>query len=424
MSETLELPPIDTSELDSAAKHAQAMAEQPAAQQPVIVVAPTTPDLTKIDLTDVALAMYGPWRKDVDAAKANLSTLVLDLSTPTKITEARSLRARLITTPLAEARKVSKGIKSKMAATSKAVGDELEKIEAAYTEADKLILPKIEEREAELAREREEARQREHARTEKHRTNIEAIRIYVERASAPGMTAERVARGIAQLEALPTPTKEAWDEFAVPAADAICWTLERMRIIHANLLRAEQAEAEAAELRAKLAATEHTPQGANRDASAEQSHVAEGSASPTGRGADGPTAGGAAPVSSSAEYTVGRGTQQVLKAEPATADATDRDAPAMASPRVGAMGAGQAADAAPVGGHGPITMIEPAAPSALPWPNPTDADLADPEFEAIWRVIKSWDISVPGYEGVGYCGGNGSHVMLILNALRAARAQA
>lgn len=319
----LALPPIDTAALDKAAHTAAEIGEP--RQQPLVAAAPAVPDLTKIDLTDVALAMYGTWRKDVDATKANLSTLVLDLSTPTKIKEARSLRARLITDPLAAARKVSQGIKSKMAATSKAVGAELERIEAAYDEADKLILPKIEAREAELAREREEARQREQARTEKHRTNIEAIRIYVERASAPGMTAERVARGIAQLEALPTPTKEAWEEFAVPAADAICWTLERMRIIHANLLRAEQAEAEAAELRAKLAATEHTPQGANRDASAEQSHVAEGSASPTGRGADGPAAGGAAPVLS-------------LSKQP---DQTQRDDSVIA---------GQAADAAPAGG--------------------------------------------------------------------------
>lgn len=299
MSETLELPTIDTSELDRAAKHAQAMAEQPAAQQPVIVVSPTTPDLTKIDLTDVALAMYGAWRKDVDAAKANLSTLVLDLSTPTKIKEARSLRARLITDPLAAARKVSQGIKSKMAATSKAVGAELERIEAAYDEADKLILPKIEEREAELAREREEKAKAEQERKDRHRANIERIRNFAVRADTePGMTADRIATGIKLLEDTPTPTSATWDEFAVEAADAICQTLERMRITHARVLRAEQAEAEAAELRAKLAATEHTPQGANRDASAEQSHVAEGSASPTGRGADGPTAGGAAPVSS------------------------------------------------------------------------------------------------------------------------------
>lgn len=47
-------------------------------------------------------------------------------------------------------------------------------------------------------------------------------------------------------------------------------------------------------------ASPNTPQeGANRDASAGQSHVAGGSASPAGRGADGPTARGAAPDLSS-----------------------------------------------------------------------------------------------------------------------------
>lgn len=54
-----------------------------------------------------------------------------------------------------------------------------------------------------------------------------------------------------------------------------------------------------------------------------------------------------------------------------------------------------------------------------PMPNPTDADLADPQFEAIWQVIKSWDVNVPEFYQ-GYCGANGSHVMLILAALRAA----
>lgn len=50
------------------------------------------------------------------------------------------------------------------------------------------------------------------------------------------------------------------------------------------------------------------------------------------------------------ELLEGQGSQQVLKAERASADATARDAPATSSPRVGAMGAGQAADAAPADG--------------------------------------------------------------------------
>ena len=52
-------------------------------------------------------------------------------------------------------------------------------------------------------------------------------------------------------------------------------------------------------------------------------------------------------------------------------------------------------------------------------PSPTEVDLADPLFEAIWQATKTWDVNAPEYYK-GYCGMNGSHVMLILNALRSA----
>jgi len=42
----------------------------------------------------------------------------------------------------------------------------------------------------------------------------------------------------------------------------------------------------------------------------------------------------------------------------------------------------------------------------------------DPLFEAIWQVIKSWDVNVPGaYRG--YCGCNGNHVVMIYKAVKA-----
>jgi len=50
-------------------------------------------------------------------------------------------------------------------------------------------------------------------------------------------------------------------------------------------------------------------------------------------------------------------------------------------------------------------------------PNPTEADLKDPLFEAIWSVTKKWDVNAPEFYS-GYCGLNGSHVMVILNAIR------
>lgn len=54
------------------------------------------------------------------------------------------------------------------------------------------------------------------------------------------------------------------------------------------------------------------------------------------------------------------------------------------------------------------------------WPDPTQQMLKDPEFEAIWQVIRDWDIHVPGaYEG--YCGATGNHVRVILEAIRKTR---
>jgi dihydrofolate reductase len=49
-------------------------------------------------------------------------------------------------------------------------------------------------------------------------------------------------------------------------------------------------------------------------------------------------------------------------------------------------------------------------------PNPTEQDLADPIFEAIWQTIKGWDVNVPTHYA-GYCGANGSHVKMILDSV-------
>jgi hypothetical protein len=54
------------------------------------------------------------------------------------------------------------------------------------------------------------------------------------------------------------------------------------------------------------------------------------------------------------------------------------------------------------------------------WPDPTQEMLAHPEFEAIWQVIKTWDINVP-YVYQGYMGATGNHVRAILDALYSIR---
>jgi hypothetical protein len=51
---------------------------------------------------------------------------------------------------------------------------------------------------------------------------------------------------------------------------------------------------------------------------------------------------------------------------------------------------------------------EPTEPR-VPWYDPSPAMLETPEFEAVWQVIKGWDIAVPHAYG-GYCGATGNHV--------------
>jgi len=50
-------------------------------------------------------------------------------------------------------------------------------------------------------------------------------------------------------------------------------------------------------------------------------------------------------------------------------------------------------------------------------PSPTKEEMDSDEFNAIWDIIKQWDINVPDYYN-GYAGGNGSHVKLILDSLK------
>lgn len=68
-----------------------------------------------------------------------------------------------------------------------------------------------------------------------------------------------------------------------------------------------------------------------------------------------------------------------------------------------------------------IGSIFPPPPKAAEgMPNPTPEMLSgDPLFDAIWEVIKTWDINVPDYYH-GYCGGNGSHVTLLYQAVMGA----
>lgn len=204
-----------------------------------------TLDLNKIDLTDIALAQFGDWKSDIASVKKQLTGVVHDLTTQAKIDEAKSLRFRLIGKPRAKVHSVSKALKSKLASVSKEVGAEEDLAAAAYDEAEKLITPQIESREAVMAEEKAERERIEAERVQALRDKIEVIRGFV--AKCHGLTAERIAKGIDLVSKLDT-SSETFSEFVGAALGAQIETLQAMRALHAD---AVEREAEAARIEAQ-----------------------------------------------------------------------------------------------------------------------------------------------------------------------------
>jgi hypothetical protein len=184
MSETLEFPSI-----------ASEVVEQGA-----IATTSGKIDLASIDLTDVALSGFGDWKAQVDQAKKKLKGLVLDMPTQAKVDEFKSLRQSLINVPRAEARKTSKTIKSKIAKTSKAVGEAEEQIVTAWDEAETLITPAIDKRQAELDDERARKAAGQAFRVALHNALIARINGYVE--AAQGLASDRISKGVEFVEGL------------------------------------------------------------------------------------------------------------------------------------------------------------------------------------------------------------------------------
>lgn len=55
----------------------------------------------------------------------------------------------------------------------------------------------------------------------------------------------------------------------------------------------------------------------------------------------------------------------------------------------------------------------------LPMPSPSKEEMDSELFDAIWKIVKDWDIGDPNYY-TGYTGGNGSHVKILLDAIKPA----
>jgi hypothetical protein len=210
----------------------------PAAQRTEVATAASQAlDITKVNLTDLALARFGPWREQTAKAKAELAALVLDLGTQIAIDGAISLRNHKIKQPLADARKVAKALKSKLSEVSKAVGDELPLIEAAWDEVAGAITPRIDAAQRVIDDAKAAAAEKEAARKAAHESAIETIRSYLTRCNEPGMTAERIGAGISALSKQSIGPE--WQEYQERAVSMLHSTMQNMQILHAQAVARE-----------------------------------------------------------------------------------------------------------------------------------------------------------------------------------------
>ena len=329
MSAQLDFPPI--------AEAAPALAVVATAQ-------PATPDLAKIDLKAVALAQFGDWRTETEAATKKLTGVVLDLATQSKVDEAKSLRQRTVNTPIAEVRKVSKALKSKLASVSKDIGAEEEAAVAAWTAVGELLTPQIEKREAELAAERAVKAQGEAFRKALHLALIERIKGYVDQAT--GLPSERIAAGVTFVQGLAF--GDECQDFLPQYRTAHAAALATLITMRDDAKAREDAEAQRLEnerVAAELAAQKKVLEDQAAELLRQRVAVTHAAVFTFPE----PEEEARAQQAEASKNTEAQQPQQVLKAEPVTADATDRGPAVIESPRGGAMGAGQAAAAAPAG---------------------------------------------------------------------------
>lgn len=224
--------------------------------------------LKDLDLQVIALSHFDASREALESARKTLTSVVHDLSTAGKLADAKSLRNRLINIPLADARKVSKNLKSKLTAVSAAVGVTLVEIESDFETVEKLITPQIEARDAEIAAKKAEDERIAAERKAKFDAEIDKIRGYADR--CVGLPAYRIANGIKIVEDMAF--GDDWAEFAKPAAAAQAETLTTMRTLHAQAVNAEQeaADAEARRVEQERVAAEQRAEAARLKAESDR----------------------------------------------------------------------------------------------------------------------------------------------------------
>ena len=319
-----------------------------------------------VDVASIAngkpLVRYSATEAGLNALRTDLKGKTYDLAKTRDNEAARSDRLRCVTlrTTLEKRRKE---FKAPALAFGKLIDTEADRITNEILMLEQPIDTAIKADEQRRAAKKAERERIEADRVAKHEASIARIRGMVARCEIPGMTAARIADGIRQLHDLVLDEQDL-DEFYQQALAAKVETLSAMNVL---CVAAEAREAEAARVEAQRVENERVA-AENARIAAELKRQADELAAQRAeserldrlaqdrREAEAARIAAAEATAKAAQNTERQGSQQVLKAEPAMADATDRDDHANTSPRGGAMGAGQPAAAGPAVDNEPATL--------------------------------------------------------------------
>lgn len=229
MNAVLDFPPLDVDQLAA-----------PIVASEVVDIAEIRDGKAVVHLNRTAMAIATLTEKYRDAT--------FDMTTTAGDKAARGARLELVTTRTAiEAKR--KELKAPAIEFGKVIDSEAARLTKLVSELEDPIDAQIKADERRRQEEKEAADRAEAARVAKHTAGIDTIRSYLTRCN--GLPSIRIAAGISALRNMDGNfTSDIWDEFAVPAANAQCETLEAMRALLAKTLVAEEHAAETERLRA------------------------------------------------------------------------------------------------------------------------------------------------------------------------------
>ena len=326
-------------------------------------------------LKETALASFAPIEQHMRTLAARYKDVAYDVTTTNGMSEAKAARLVLRDEGRYAVQRLVKRVKDEANDLKRAIDARGDEVIAITQDIEAAIDGQITAEETRKAAEKAERDRIERERVSALEQRLAGLSAWIDRCKVAGITAERIRNGINMLAQ--AAIGDDWAEFRARAEARKAEVLDVMENLHAQAL---QCEAEAARLAAQRIENERVAAE-----QAERQRVLDAQAAEIKRQADELAAAqrraeqaamrysNGAPMYGTTikengdllmldpqgkrsvfcdldeEYTEGQDSQQVLKAEPATADATDREIPADASPVGGPMGVGQPAAAGPAG---------------------------------------------------------------------------